>query len=96
LQRGQSVRIFDPIAQAKFRQRFPQPSVSFHDDPLDSLQGSSALVILSNLSGLAALSPADIHANLADPLVIDLRNLYAPSAMTGAGLRYLSVGRPSA
>jgi hypothetical protein len=33
---------------------------------------------------------------LAQPVLIDLRNLYDPDLMVAAGLHYVSVGRPPA
>jgi UDPglucose 6-dehydrogenase len=36
---------------------------------------------------------ARVRALLATPLVIDLRNIYQPEEMAGAGLSYLSIGR---
>ncbi len=36
-----------------------------------------------------------LKAALAEPLIVDLRNIYVPADMAANGFRYVSIGRPA-
>jgi UDPglucose 6-dehydrogenase len=57
------------------------------------MAAADGLVILTEWNAFRALDLARVRRLLAVPLVIDLRNIYRPEEMTGAGLSYVSIGR---
>jgi UDPglucose 6-dehydrogenase len=63
-------------------------------DAMDAAQGADLLVILTEWNEFRAIEPARLREAMRGDLVMDLRNLYEPAAMRGAGLRYQCVGRP--
>jgi UDPglucose 6-dehydrogenase len=92
--RGATVRAFDPEAMNGCRPLFP--TLTFCDNPYEAAEGADALVIITEWNQFRKLELDRLHAALRQPLVIDLRNLYEPEKMAAAGFEYVSIGRPTA
>ncbi len=88
---GARVRAYDPAAMEAFREEIPE--IITCDDPYAAATGCDALVIATEWNEFRALELRRLAALLRQPLVVDLRNIYAPDQMAAAGLRYVSVGR---
>jgi UDPglucose 6-dehydrogenase len=91
--RGATVRAFDPKGMGAARDLLP--GVVFCRDAYDAARGASAVVILTEWPLFRELDLARIAAAAEAPLLIDLRNLFDPAAVTRAGLDYVSIGRPA-
>jgi UDPglucose 6-dehydrogenase len=89
---GASVRAFDPESMAQARPLLP--GVTFYDEPYSCIEGADALVIVTEWDAFRALDLDRVKASLAEPVVVDLRNIYRPAEMARKGFRYVSVGRP--
>jgi len=92
LDRGATVRAFDPEAMAGCKPLFP--AVTFCDNAYDTAEGADALVIVTEWNQFRKLELDRLLKLLRRPLIIDLRNLYEPDKMAAAGFEYISVGRP--
>ncbi len=92
LKDGAKVRAYDPEAMPETRKLYPD--VTYCEDAYDAADGADALVILTEWNQFRALELDRLGELLAQPLVIDLRNIYQPEQMAAAGFRYVSVGRP--
>ena len=57
-------------------------------------QGAAATVIVTEWDAFRALDLSRLKAAMADPLLVDLRNIYRPAQAEAAGLRYVGIGRP--
>ncbi len=88
---GATVRAFDPEAMEQARPMLA--GVAFCDDPYTCAQGADALVILTEWDAFRALDLARIKGVMAQPVVIDLRNIYRPVDMRRRGFHYVSIGR---
>jgi UDPglucose 6-dehydrogenase len=71
------------------------PGVDFCDDPYEAAQGADAVVLVTEWDVLRALDLRRLAATMAQPVLVDLRNIYPPEDVTSAGLRWHGVGRPS-
>ena len=89
---GAKVRAFDPESMAQARPLLP--NVEFCDEPYACVEGAHALVIVTEWDAFRALDLDRVKAALAQPVVVDLRNIYRPADMARRGFRYVSVGRP--
>jgi UDPglucose 6-dehydrogenase len=89
---GAGVRAFDPQGMELARPLLPEGVVYCHD-ALDAAQGADALVVLTEWNEFRALSPARLAAAMRGKVLVDLRNIYDPVAMTQAGFSYHSIGR---
>ena len=89
---GAVVRAYDPKAMEKARPLMPE--ATFCPNAYDCAQGASALVIVTEWDVYRALDLERLKGALAEPVVVDLRNMYHPAEMRRRGFRYTSVGRP--
>ena len=88
---GATIRAFDPEGMDEAKKLMP--GLVYCGDAYETMEGADALVLLTEWNAFRALDLARVHSVLANPLVIDLRNIYDPGEMTAAGLSYVSVGR---
>ena len=91
LARGARVRAYDPVAMAPFSAVLPEVEVV--PTPYEAARGADGVVILTEWNQFRALDLERLKGALRAPLVVDLRNVYEPEKMAGAGFRYVSVGR---
>jgi UDPglucose 6-dehydrogenase len=89
---GASVRAFDPEGMEQARGLLPD-GVNYCRDALDVAHGADALVVITEWNEFRALSPARLRAAMRGKVLVDLRNIYDPVAMTQAGFSYHAIGR---
>lgn len=89
---GAKVRAYDPEGMEHAKTMLA--GVEFAPDAYSCAKDASALVVLTEWKEFRALDLARIKKELAQPLVIDLRNIYRPADMAEAGFSYVSIGRP--
>ncbi len=69
-------------------------NVTFCTDAYDCAKGASALVIVTEWEQFRALDFARLKAAMAQPVLVDLRNIYSAEEVARHGFAYESVGRP--
>jgi UDPglucose 6-dehydrogenase len=90
---GARIRAFDPEGMGEAERLMTGPV--YCRDAYQAMDGADALVLLTEWNEFRALDLDRVKSLLANPLVIDLRNIYQPQEMADAGLAYVSVGRPT-
>jgi UDPglucose 6-dehydrogenase len=91
IQKGASVRAFDPVAMEEARHYID--GIEFAEDEYDAIEGADALVIITEWNQFRALDMDRVKSLLKAPKVADLRNIYEPSDMRSMGFEYIGVGR---
>ncbi|MGE0233634.1 MAG: UDP-glucose/GDP-mannose dehydrogenase family protein [Flavobacteriaceae bacterium] len=89
---GARICCFDPAGMDQSRAVLDD--VRYARDPYECAEGAQAVCILTEWNAFRALDLARLKAVLAEPLVIDLRNIYRLEDMQREGIRYISIGRP--
>src|SRR5271154_717276 len=89
---GAAIRAFDPAGIDEARNLMPD--LVYCEDAYEAAEGADALVLLTEWNEFRALDLARVGRLLAEPLVIDLRNIYQPAERAAAGLGYVSIARP--
>jgi UDPglucose 6-dehydrogenase len=89
---GAKVRAYDPEGMEHAKAMLG--GVEFAPDAYSCARDASALVVLTEWKEFRALDLARIKQELAQPLIVDLRNIYSPVNMAEAGFAYVSIGRP--
>jgi UDPglucose 6-dehydrogenase len=89
---GATARAFDPVAMDNARQILPD-SVVYCSDSYDAAAGADVLVIVTEWNQFRSLDLERIRDALAQPVVVDLRNVYDPARMRERGFLYDSMGR---
>ena len=92
IEEGARIQAFDPEGAAQAQPMLPE-TVIFSASAADALEGAHAMVLITEWNEFRALSPEWLATTLRDRVVVDLRNVFDPVAMSAAGLAYFGVGR---
>ena len=92
LDMGARVRAHDPVGMEQARKELP--NIEYVDDPYDCVKGADAMVVVTEWVQYRTLDLERLKQEMAQPVVIDLRNIYRPEDMEANGFTYESVGRP--
>jgi len=92
---GAEVVAFDPEAMGGAKALLP-PGVAFAADAAAALTGADALVLVTEWNEFRSLAPAKLRQLMRGRIVVDLRNVFDPIAMRGAGFAYHGIGRAQA
>jgi UDPglucose 6-dehydrogenase len=89
---GAEVRAWDPVADGAALPR----GVEIVPTVADAVRGADAAVIVTEWKELKGLASAETHAAMANPLIVDGRNLLDPKTVREAGFTYEGIGRAGA
>jgi UDPglucose 6-dehydrogenase len=92
---GAEVVAFDPEAMGGAKALLP-PGVAFAADAAAALTGADALVLVTEWNEFRSLAPVKLLQLMRGRIVVDLRNVFDPIAMRGAGFAYHGIGRAQA
>jgi UDPglucose 6-dehydrogenase len=90
---GANVRGYDPEGIEQARPLLP--GVEFFSDPYKAAEGADAVVLVTEWDVLRALDLKRIARTMVQPILVDLRNVYPPEDVEGAGLRWYGIGKPA-
>jgi UDPglucose 6-dehydrogenase len=91
LDMGAKVRAHDPAGIEQARKELPE--IECCDDPYECVKGADAMVLVTEWVQYRALDLDRIKNAMAQPVVIDLRNIYRADDMAAQGFVCESVGR---
>ena len=89
---GVQVRGYDPEGIEQARPLLA--GVDFFADPYSAAEGADAAVLVTEWDVLRALDLKRIARSMAQPILVDLRNVYPPEDVEAAGLRWFGIGKP--
>lgn len=90
---GAKVRAYDPQANGTAKAVLGD-SVAYAKNAYDAAKGADAALVLTEWPEFAKLDLAKFRKQLAQPVVLDGRNLFDSKTMTQHGFIYRSIGRP--
>ena len=91
LERGATVRAYDPVAMTEAAKVLPE--VSFARDEYEAVTDADALVFVTEWNQFRALDMRRVRDLMKFPRIADLRNIYDPADMRALGFEYVGVGR---
>ena len=95
VKRGATIKAYDPVAVTEAKRVLEgTKGLTFVDNQTKALEGSDALVIITEWKEFKSPDFDSIKALLKQPVVIDGRNLYEPAFLRTLGIEYMSIGRP--
>jgi UDPglucose 6-dehydrogenase len=92
LARGAQIRAHDPIAM-KNVQSILQGGVTYLEKVYETLEGSDALVIMTEWNEFRSPDFQKIKHLMKEPVIFDGRNIYDPKEMRKLGFTYYGIGR---
>lgn len=100
VRRGARVQANDPVAMDEARRCLALDlpaehlgSITFHEQPMQALQGADALVIATEWKAYRSPDFAAMKMALREPVIFDGRNLYEPDEVHETGFHYEGIGR---
>ncbi|MEK6967668.1 MAG: UDP-glucose/GDP-mannose dehydrogenase family protein [Nanoarchaeota archaeon] len=91
LREGATVKAYDPVAMD--RMKLIYPDIVYSNTPYEAVQGSDAVVLLTEWNEFKQIDLKKVKSALKYPLVVDARNVYKLEDMEALGFHYVSVGR---
>ena len=90
--KGALVTAYDPAAMEEAKQHLPA-SVTYAETAAACLKGADCAVLVTEWNEFRALTPLSFTELMAGNVLVDLRNVYDPSAIRAANIHYSSIGR---
>jgi UDPglucose 6-dehydrogenase len=90
---GSSVIAYDPIAAKNAKIALASNSVHFASSLAEALTGAEAAVVLTEWPEFRDADWPVLTKTMADPLIVDLRNIFNLTQAGRLGARYVSLGR---
>jgi UDPglucose 6-dehydrogenase len=69
-------------------------NVTFCDNAYHCATGTHALVVVTEWEQFRALDLKELASIMASPVIVDLRNIFAPDEVRRNGFHYSGIGRP--
>jgi UDPglucose 6-dehydrogenase len=88
---GASIAICDEVAMENAKTLFR--GVEWFQNPIEAARGADAVVVLTEWQQFKDVDLAAMAKAMRRPILIDMRNIYAPNKVAEAGLTYHSLGR---
>jgi UDPglucose 6-dehydrogenase len=88
---GGKVRVYDPAGMEHAKSLIS--NVTFCKDAYNCAEGASALVIVTEWEQFRALDFQRLKTVMAQPVLVDLRNVYRTDEVARHGFVYESIGR---
>jgi len=95
LNEGAILRLYDPEAQANMKELYPEDRVrvTYCRSAYEAAAGANALLICTEWKEFVELDLKKIKETMANPIIVDGRNIYTPAKVKKLGFEYYSVGR---
>lgn len=93
IDRGATVRAFDPTQPHPANGHLRGLGLQLFDDPYSCCEGSVAMVVLTEWPQFRDYDLQRAAEVMARPAVVDTRNMLQPSAARSAGMHYVGMGR---
>jgi UDPglucose 6-dehydrogenase len=95
LQEGARLRLYDPKAAENMKQLYPEEPerLQYADSPGQAVEGANALLVLTEWDEFGRLDLKEVKEAMANPIIIDGRNIFDPGEVRKLGFEYYSIGR---
>jgi UDPglucose 6-dehydrogenase len=88
---GAKVQAYDPVSMEQAKSELPD--ITYCDSPYACAANADVLVIVTEWEQFRALDMNRLKKEMAQPVIVDLRNVYHPDEMNKHGFTYASIGR---
>ncbi|MBC7405381.1 MAG: UDP-glucose/GDP-mannose dehydrogenase family protein [Cytophaga sp.] len=102
LRAGARIRAHDPVAEKEARRVLALDladatalldHISFVAEPMEAVQGSDALIIVTEWKAYRSPNWSALKAAMITPIIFDGRNLYEPVIAREMAIKYIAIGR---
>jgi UDPglucose 6-dehydrogenase len=95
LREGSRLRLYDPQAMDNMKQLYPEEPrrLAYLSSPYQAAEGANALLVLTEWTEFAGLDLKKLKAAMANPIIVDGRNVFEAAVVRRLGFEYYSIGR---
>ncbi|MEO8125496.1 MAG: UDP-glucose/GDP-mannose dehydrogenase family protein [Bryobacteraceae bacterium] len=93
LQMGARIKAYDPVAMDACREQHPELKIQYCSSAMDAVKDADAVVIVTEWDEFRTADLAELSLGMAQPVLVDGRNIYNPEAARNAGFEYTGIGR---
>jgi len=95
LKEGASLRLYDPQAMPNAKKVLPEkpPQVVYAPSVYQAVEGVNALLVVTEWKEFKNLNLSEVKKIMANPIIIDGRNVFHPQKVRALGFEYYSMGR---
>ena len=93
LDMGARVKVYDPVAQDKYRETYPEQKIVYCDSAAEAAKECDALAILTDWDEFWQLPWKDIGETMDQKIIIDGRNMLNCEELKKHGFIYSGIGR---
>jgi len=90
---GGTVRAYDPEGMVQARAKLGEEGITYCENAYDAIQGADVMCVVTEWNEFRLLDLQKVHGMLGEASIVDLRNIYEPSAVRELGFKYDCVGR---
>lgn len=92
---GAFLHLYDLKAIDNMREIFPEqkPQLLYAESPYEAVKGAHAMLIITEWEEFEKLDFTKVKELMANPIIIDGRNLFEPEHLRKLGFEYYSIGR---
>ena len=89
------LRLYDPKAMDNMKSIFPEnpPKIEYKQNPYDAVKDANALLLVTEWDEFKSLDLNKVKNLMANPIILDGRNLFDPDEVRSLGFEYSSFGR---
>lgn len=89
------LRLYDPKAMDNMKSIFPEdpPKIVYVDNLYNAVKDANALLVVTEWEEITSLDLKKVKPLMANPIIIDGRNVFDPNEIRSLGFEYYSVGR---
>jgi UDPglucose 6-dehydrogenase len=92
LERGATVRAYDPVAMPNARRALPA-AITYWESSYEAAAGADAVALVTEWNEFKFLNLERLRGVMRRPVIFDGRNLWEPDRMRRLGFEYHSIGR---
>ncbi len=95
MKEGSWLNLYDPQAMDNMKAVFPEnpPKLNYVQSVSDAVEGANATLIITEWAEFKELDLAFLKRKMANPILIDGRNIFNPNFVRKYGFEYYSIGR---
>jgi UDPglucose 6-dehydrogenase len=95
LDQGANLRLYDPQAMANMKELFPPDGgrIVYCSSAYQAAEGANALLFTTEWEEFKTLDLGRVKGLMANPILIDGRNIFDPAALRALGFEYTCLGR---
>lgn len=88
---GAEVTAFDPVAEEVAKSMMPD--INYVEKPIDAVKDAHLLIIVTEWPEFSGMDMKAVKELMAEPNIVDGRNVYDPGKIRDLGFNYRSIGR---